>query len=92
MTWGPFLPGLDARERKARLRSLRACLHLIAGPRGRVAGMALLRAEISGDQQDTLHDAAEAFERLTALDRRRVLSAFLSVSFLYPKVIRDAAQ
>lgn len=80
MSWGPFMPDLAAGERKARLRALRALVKVMLGPRGRDAAVALLSAEIAGDDPETLTAAATEFDHLAPLDRRRVLSAFQSVT------------
>ncbi|WP_375460583.1 hypothetical protein [uncultured Enterovirga sp.] len=79
MTWGPFVPGIDAAERKARLRSLRALVKVLAGPRGHDANLALLRAEITDGDSDVLRDAHAEFGRLSPLDRRRVLSTYQDI-------------
>lgn len=39
--WGPFTDGLDAHERVARCRCLRAVVHLTTGPRGETAARLL---------------------------------------------------
>lgn len=80
MTWGPFLPNLDPAERKARLRSLRALVKVMTGPRGNLVALAALRAEVSGGDAELLVDTEAEFNRLTALDRRRVMSAYLAVA------------
>lgn len=79
MTWGPFLSDLDPIERKARLRSLRALVKVLTGPRGEACRYALLLAEIDQDE-DTLAAASAAFEKLPALDRRRILSSYMEVA------------
>lgn len=79
MTWGPFLPGLDRLEVKARLRCLRLAVKLLTGPRGEACRYALLLAEIDPDE-DTLAAASAAFEKLPALDQRRVLSSYAEVA------------
>lgn len=76
MTWGPFLPGLDPAERKARLRSLRALVKVMTGARGEVVALAILRAEIAPDDIEMLSAAAATFDRLGSIDRRRILSNF----------------
>lgn len=75
MTWGPFVAGIAPDERMARIRSLRLALKLLTGERGRTAGYALLRCEISGDDADLLAEASVEFDRLTPIDRRRVMAA-----------------
>lgn len=74
--WGPFRTDIDAAERLARLRSLRAIVRLSTGPRGdRLAGL-LHRAE-----RDTaaLEPALAALNALAALDRRSVLASFAAL-------------
>lgn len=74
--WGPFRPDIDAAERLARLRSLRAIVRLSTGPRGdRLAGL-LHRAE-----RDTaaLEPALAALNALATLDRRSVLASFAAL-------------
>lgn len=75
--WGPFTPGLDWPERKARLRSLRALVRVLTGPRGKEAAYRLLVAEISADDPEALDEAASAFDQLGTVDRRRVLASFI---------------
>ncbi|TDR95669.1 hypothetical protein EV668_0053 [Enterovirga rhinocerotis] len=87
MTWGPFLPGLDPAERKARLRSLRALVKVMSGSRGADVEFAILRAEISGDDADMLGEAEATFGRLGAIDQRRVLASFASLHSPNLKVI-----
>ena len=79
MTWGPFLSDLDPIERKARLRSLRALVKVLTGPRGEAVAFALLRAEISGEDPEMLAEAEAAFGRLGTVDRRRILSSLASL-------------
>lgn len=43
--WGPFADGIDEAERRARLRSMRAIVHLCAGPRGDALARHLRLAE-----------------------------------------------
>ncbi|WP_375458336.1 hypothetical protein [uncultured Enterovirga sp.] len=87
MTWGPFVPGIDAAERKARLRSLRALVKVLTGPRGHDANLALLRAEITDGDSDVLREAHAEFGRLGTLDQRRVLSSFADVQTPILKVV-----
>lgn len=71
--WGPFRPDIDAAERLARLRSLRAITHLCVGPRGDRLAAELRRAE-----RDISHlpAALAEIDALAALDRRQVLASF----------------
>ena len=72
--WGPFQRTIDQGERKARLRSLRACVRLLTGERGKECAYRLLKAEIDGEEA---LDAAEAeFGRLGSYDQRRVLASY----------------
>jgi DNA-binding transcriptional LysR family regulator len=61
--WGPFRPDIDAAERLARLRALRAITHLCAGPRGDRLATELHRAERDVSR---LPIALEALAALTA--------------------------
>lgn len=79
-TWGPFAAGLDPGELKARCRALRLAVRLLCGPRGRDAEIALLRVEVAGGDADLLAEAEAEFERMTAVDRRRVLSSYMAVA------------
>lgn len=72
-TWGPFVAGIEPAERLARLRSLRAIARLRLGSRAYLLNLALQDAERDPDQ---LAYAAEEFNRLAALDQRRVLASF----------------
>lgn len=76
--WGPFQPGLEAGERLARLRTLRGLIRVLAGPRGAEAGHKLLLAEVDPDDE-VLAEAAQEFDRLPAIDRRRVLASFAAL-------------
>ena len=71
--FGPFADGLDPAERLARLRSMRAIVHLTTGPRGDALARKLHLAE-----RDPAHlpDAVAALDALAALDRRHVLASF----------------
>ncbi|MCJ2101976.1 hypothetical protein [Methylobacterium sp. E-046] len=75
--WGPFRSDLDAGERKARLRCLRAVVHLSTGPRGQSLADLLLRAE-----QDTelLPQALSALTNLDPLDKRRVWASYAALN------------
>lgn len=71
--WGPFAADIDEAERRARLRSMRAIVHLCTGPRGERLADELRRAE-----RDAAHlpAALVALDALAALDRRQVLASF----------------
>lgn len=75
--WGPFRPDIDPAERKARLRCLRAVVHLSTGPRGANLADLLRRAE-----QDAalLPSAVSALSGLDALDKRRVWASYLALN------------
>ena len=53
-----------------------ALVKVMLGPRGQPASLALLRAELAEGDPDLMRKAAEAFEALNPIDRRRVLSSF----------------
>lgn len=71
--WGPFADGLDTAERVARLRSMRAIVHLTTGPRGDALARELRLAERDPAR---LPAAVAALDALAALDRRHVLASF----------------
>lgn len=71
--WGPFAPGLEAAEFRARLRALRAIAHLCLGPRGEHLTETL---RLSEHDADRLPAALAAIDALASLDRRRVLATF----------------
>lgn len=69
--YGSWATGLNPAERLARLRSLRAITRAYLGPRGQQLADCLHRAE---------SDDAALIPALDALDRRRVLASFASLS------------
>jgi hypothetical protein len=71
--WGPFASDLNPCERRARLRSLRAIVRMIAGPRGERLPHALDQAETDSG---LLARAAETLNSLAALHRRRIWAAY----------------
>lgn len=75
--WGPFVPDLDPAERLARLRCLRAIVHLVCGPRGAAAERALTENE-----RDPVRaiEALAVFYGMSPLDKRRVLSTYAALS------------
>lgn len=75
--WGPFSAGITDCERTARLRSLRAIVRLLLGPRGDVLATAVQCAEEGAVSLDALH---RALSRLPSLDRRRVLASYAAVT------------
>lgn len=72
-TFGPWRPGIDDAERRARCRSMRAVAGLIAGPRADPLVGFLLAAETD---DDALELAADALEDLDPLDRRKILASY----------------
>lgn len=72
-TFGPWRPGIDAAERRARCRSMRAVAGLLAGPRADDLCAALLAAETNPGALDL---AAVELDRLAPLDMRRVLASY----------------
>jgi hypothetical protein len=79
--WGPFAPGLDAVELRARLRSLRQTARLLAGPRA--ADLCRLLAEAETDAT-ALEPACRALNAMAASDKRQIWAA-------YAGLIRSAA-
>ena len=77
MTWGPFVPGLDLAERKARLRSLRLAAGLLCGRRASDLVAQLRTAEAD---EGAIDRAAVEFDRLGSVDQRRVLSSYQRVA------------
>lgn len=75
--WGPFRPDLDEAERRARLRCLRAIVHLSTGPRGVALADLLRRAE---SDPAALPAAIDALDRLAGLDRRHVLASYAALN------------
>lgn len=71
--WGPFSPGLDPCEQRARIRALRAISRLCLGPRGDDLDRTLRRAE---DDPGVLEWAVILLNGLASLDRRRVWSSY----------------
>lgn len=71
--WGPFASEVDASERIAQLRALRAIVHLTAGPRGYALAQAL---RLSERDPDHLPAALGALAALAPIDRRHVLASF----------------
>lgn len=76
--WGPFAPGIDATERTARLRALRAIVHCRCGQRGNRLVWLLIQAE--RDESVTESVVAESVvaesNALASLDQRRALASF----------------
>ena len=75
--WGPFAPGLDAAERVARLRCLRAISHLSCGPRGERLVTALRLAESGACNLEIIVAELNA---LAPIDRRRVWASYAAIN------------
>ncbi|GJE14786.1 hypothetical protein [Methylobacterium longum] len=76
-TWGPFRSDIDQPERVARLRCLRAVVHLSTGPRGQALADLLLRAE---QDDELLPPALSALASLDPLDKRRVWASYAALN------------
>ncbi|MGT2482371.1 hypothetical protein ACU4GR_33870 (plasmid) [Methylobacterium oryzae CBMB20] len=76
-TWGPFAPGLDPAEYRARLRCLRAVVRLTTGPRGEALTHHLRRAETD---PAALPLALAALNRLAGLDLRHVVASYAALN------------
>lgn len=74
--WGPFRPDLEPAERMARLRALRAVVHLTTGRRGDALADLLHQAE---HEPTALPLAAAALNRLASLDRRHVCASYAAL-------------
>lgn len=87
--FGPWAPGLDAIERTARCRVLRAVAHLSTGPRGETLCALLRRAET----EDAALDLACAELKLLApLDFRRVLASYGAIHRPTPTATRGGGR
>lgn len=71
--WGPWEPGLDPAERKARLRALRALVRAYAGPKGADLAQALRAAETD---LSALGRASDLLAHLPTVPARHVLAAY----------------
>lgn len=74
--FGPWSPDIDAAERKARVRSLRALALLLIGPTSPI--VTELRA--AEHDREALGRALVEVDRLGALPRRRLLAAYAALS------------
>jgi hypothetical protein len=83
--WGPWAEAINAAERVARLRALRAFVQAFYGT-AHPLNKALYFAE-SGEPED-LDDAALELERVPARDRRKILSTYAALIAF--KAQRDA--
>lgn len=88
-TYGQWRPGIDAAERRARLRSLRALAGVIAGPRADALYGLLLAA---GTDDIGLDLAADALEDLAPLDLRRVLANYAARAAPPPAFVKPRSQ
>lgn len=79
--FGPWALDLEPGERLARLRSLRAIVRLLTGPRGAALADLLLLSETD---VSALPEAAAALDELTPLDLRRVLSTYAGLARTLP--------
>lgn len=75
--WGPFALDIDPCERRARLRSLRAIVRMLLGPRGDLLARAIHCAEEGMVGLDVLHGA---LSRLPSLDYRKVLASYAALT------------
>jgi hypothetical protein len=71
--WGPWVLDLEPGERLARLRSLRALARILAGPRAVELCELLHQAETD---PAALVPAADALDRLPAVDMRRIVGSY----------------
>ena len=75
--WGPFADGIDAAERRARLRALRQTARLLAGPRATALCQLLAQAETD---PAALEPACRALDALAATDRRQILASYAALA------------
>ncbi|KMO33865.1 hypothetical protein [Methylobacterium aquaticum] len=71
--FGPWADGLSTAERRARLRCLRAIVHLVCGTHGADLAATLEQAEYDAE---ALRRSVDELGRLASLDRRKVLMTF----------------
>ncbi len=74
--YGPWADGLSTAERRARLRCLRAIVHLVCGTHGADLAATLEQAEF---EADALRRSVDELGRLASLDRRKVLTTFATL-------------
>lgn len=72
--WGPWASGIDAGERKARLRGMRALALGVTWNPDHPLGAALRQAE--DGEPESLQAALIELDRLPALTRRRLLNLY----------------
>ncbi len=75
--WGPFAPGIETAELRARLRSLRQTARLLIGPRGSDLCRWLAQAETDAA---ALEPACRALNALAANDRRQILASYAALT------------
>lgn len=75
--WGPFAPGIEPAELRARLRSLRQTARLLIGPRSADFCHWLARAETD---LAALEPACHALDALAATDRRQILASYAALT------------
>ncbi len=85
--FGPWADNLTEAERTARLRAMRAIVRLVCGPRGLALDACLERAEASAA---ALAASIDELDRLTPLDRRRVLASYAALHEASPNSGRSA--
>lgn len=83
--FGPWALDLEPGERLARLRSLRAIVRLMTGPRGAALADLLLTAETD---DSALVPAATALDGLAPIDMRRVLASYAGLTRPLPPARR----
>lgn len=75
--FGPWRPDIEPAERLARLRSMRAIVRILTGPRGNELAGHLHKAEADAS---ALVPALAALDRLAPLDRRKVLASYAGLA------------
>lgn len=79
MTWGPFRPGRDPGAIRADCRCLALAAKILAGPRSAALRHKLF-AVMTDPSLETILAAEREFDRLGAVDRRRILASYLDVA------------
>ena len=75
--WGPFAPGLDVCELRARLRSLRAIVRLLLGRDGDAIDRMLHCAESGNANLDAV---VAAINRLPTIPLRKILATYAALT------------
>ena len=83
--FGPWADGLSHAERIARLRCLRAIVHMTCGSRGEAFSTCLQQAE---SDPAALVASVDELARLEPLDRRRVLATYAALHRTRPEIRR----